>query len=141
MDADPVDPSPAEVVRAYCDAWMAGDVVAVVDFYHDDLTLHWPGRHRFAGTYSGQQASIEALLVLQGVTNRQPFEIVDVLASDGGAVAVVRERWSNDSGAAEPSSIEITRALHFTVLDAKLHTCRIFEFDQPLIDDWLAAGD
>jgi len=33
----------------------------------------------------------------------------------------------------------VTRALDFTVLDDKLHSCRIFEYNQPAIDDWLAT--
>ena len=132
---------PVSVVRRYCEAWMAGDTVTVVATYHDHLTLTWPGRHRLAGTHVGQQASIEALLNLQAATNREPVEIVDVMAGEHGVIAVVRERRGRVRDNGEPESIEVTRALDFTVRDAKLATCRIFELDQPAIDDWLGADD
>ncbi|MEO1057200.1 MAG: nuclear transport factor 2 family protein [Actinomycetota bacterium] len=125
------------VVRAYCDAWLAGDVMAVLAMYHDDLTLMWPGRHPLAGTYQGVSTAVEALLALDAATNRVPVEVIDVLGGAHGAVAIVRERWSRG----DHDSIEVQRALHYTVRDGRLHTCRVFEFDQPSIDDWLAAAE
>ncbi len=135
-DAGSVDP--VDVVRTYCDAWLAGDVMAVLALYHEDLTLHWPGRHPWAGTHRGRDASVAALLELGEATGRTPVEVVDVLGGDDGVVAVVRERWSRGDGATA-ETIDLLRALHYTVVDGRLHTCRVFEFDQPAIDDWLAA--
>ncbi len=126
----------ATVVRAYCDAWMAGDVMAVLALYHDDLTLMWPGRHRLAGTYEGMAAALDALLELDAATNRVPVEVVDVLDGEHGAAAIVRERWCRDG-----ASIEVLRALHYTVLEGRLRTCRVFECDQPAIDEWLSAAE
>ena len=135
--------SDAEVVRAYCNAWMAGDVMAVLTYYHDDLTLEWPGRHRFAGLHVGLQASADALLALQGATDRQPVEIIDVLEGSTTVAATVRERWTrtvdesgNESGA---EVLEHTRVLEFTVVDEQLRTCRVFESQQGAIDEWLGT--
>lgn len=125
-----------DVVRAYCDAWSRGDAMGVLSLYHDDLTLEWPGRHALAGVYSGQAAAVDALLELQAITNRSPVELVDVLVGEHSVMAVVRERWiaEDDDGSA---TIEVTRGLDYTVVEGKLHTCRVFEMDQPAIDDWI----
>ncbi len=123
------------VIRSYCDAWIAGDTMAVVAMYHDDLTLEWPGRHRLAGTHSGQQASIKALLDLQAITNRVPTKIVQVLGGPESVIAIVVERWTAPGDPSE--TLEHTRALEFTVQDNQLHTCRIFETAQREIDDWI----
>ncbi|MEM9134908.1 MAG: nuclear transport factor 2 family protein [Actinomycetota bacterium] len=139
-----LDVTALEVVSAYCDAWLAGDAMAVVALYHDDLTLTWPGRHHLAGVHRGREASIEALLALGALADREPVEIVDLLAGRAGAIAVVRERWTRPTADAEaaggPASIEITRALDYTVIDGRLATCRVFELDQPAIDDWLGEA-
>ncbi len=122
------------IVRSYCDAWLASDTMKILSLYHDDLTLYWAGRHHLAGTHNGQSASIDALLTLQALTNRRPIRVVDIFTGTDSVIALVVERWSRDT-----EVIELTRALDFTVADGKLRTCRIYESDQPAIDDWLAA--
>jgi len=123
-----------DVVQAYCDAWMAGDVATVASMYHEDLTLEWFGEHRLAGTHVGLQRSIEALLELQAATNRTPTEIVEILDGPSSVVAIVNERWTSANG---DHVFEHVRALEFTVHENKLHTCRIFETAQARIDEWL----
>lgn len=122
------------VVRQYCDAWVAGDAMAVLGFYHSDMTLEWPGRHRLAGVHRGLDASLEALLDLQAATNRVPHEIVGVVAVHETVLVVVVERWSSSDGA---RSIDLKRILEFTISDGKLRMCRIFESDQPAVDEWI----
>ncbi len=126
-----------QVVCNYGEAWAAGDATTVLSLYHQDLTLDWPGRHRLAGVHAGQAAAVEALLDLQAVTNRRPVEIVDVLAGEHSVIMVVRERWTTNPDDPDAASIEVSRALDFTVLDGRLRSCRIFEADQPSVDDWI----
>lgn len=123
------------VVEAYCEAWMAGDAMTVLSLYHDDLVLTWPGRHHLAGVHEGQASSIDALLALQALTNRVPIEIVDVLEGERSVMVIVVERWSDEVDPAR--TMNVTRALEYSVVDDKLRTCRIFEADQPAIDDWI----
>lgn len=127
-----------EVVKAYCDAWMAGDTTAVVALYHDNLVLEWPGRNRFAGIHVGRDASIGALLGLQAATNRLPVNVVDVMAGQNGIAVNVIERWSRVGADGEPEVLEHARVLHYTVEDEQLRTCRVYESAQRDIDDWLA---
>lgn len=126
-------------VEAYCGAWLAGDTMAVVSLYHPDLTLVWPGTHRFAGVHQGQAASLDALLGLQAATNRVPIEIRGVMTGKSAVMVVVLERWSasRDTG---DRQIEILRALEYTVEHGKLRRCRIYEADQSAVDDWLAQN-
>ncbi len=130
--------SDVDVVRRYCDAWLAGDTLAVLSLYHEDLTLVWPGRHPFAGTHVGSQAAIEALLAVQELTNRVPVEIVDVLEGSSRSAAVVVERWTRETDGV-PETLEHRRVLEYTVVDQKLHTCRVYESAQADVDEWLGG--
>ncbi len=123
----------ASIVRSYCDAWLGGDTIKILSLYHDDLTLYWSGRHHLAGTHIGQGESINALLALQALTNRKPLRVVDIFTGTDSVIALVVEQWSRDT-----ETIELTRALDFTVANGKLRTCRIYESNQPAIDDWLS---
>lgn len=127
----------AEIVRSYCDAWRRGDTTSVLALYHPDLTLDWPGRHRLAGAHDGQAASIDALLELQRITNRTPVDVLDTLVGEHSVVVLVRERWASDPHDPAAESIELLRALDFTVADGQLRTCRVLEADQPGVDDWI----
>jgi uncharacterized protein len=130
--------TPKQVVEAYCDAWMAGDTMAVLSLYHPDLTLIWPGRHHLAGVHEGLNASIEALLALQALTNRRPIEIVEVAEGRDAVVLLVVERWSHPDDAEKV--LETRRALEYTVAEDKLRTCRVYESEQGAIDDWINAS-
>lgn len=140
MTASNDDRDAVEVVQAYCDAWLAGDTMTVLSLYHDDLTLEWPGRHRFAGVHVGQKASIEALLGLQSETNRIPIEVVDVMAGSNTVAVSVVERWSRDGDDGEPKVLEHARILEYTVQDQQLRTCRVFESAPYDVEDWLASA-
>lgn len=124
-----------EIVRSYCDAWVRGDTPAIVGHYHEDLTLRWPGCHRLAGTHRGLDAALTALLELQTSTNRVPERIVDVASGDRSVVVIVDERWAD-----ERRSIELRRALEFTVADDQLHSCQIYETDQAAVDAWIGSA-
>ncbi len=125
-----------QIVERYCAAWIAGDTLAVVSLYHPDLELQWPGVHRLAGTHHGRDDSINALLALQAVTNRTPVDLVDVLIGSHSVMAVVDERWT-DPTPGETNTIVMRRHLDFTVLEGQLRTCRIYESDQAVVDDWI----
>ncbi len=127
--------SALSVIKAYCDAWIAGDVLTVIGLYHDDLALTWPGRNHLSGVHDGQTASVEALLKLQELTGRQPIEVVDILQGSHSVIAVIIERWTHPADASRTA--DLRRALEFTVVDDKLRTCRIYETDQHLVDEWI----
>jgi len=124
---------PETIVRAYTEAWLAGDVAAVVDLYHDDLVLHYGGAHSLTGDHVGKDAALTALLTVQARTERVPVAVLDVMASDEHATAWVRERWTVDG-----EDHELTRVLVYRVADGKLAECWLFDTDSALVDRALA---
>lgn len=50
---------------------------------------------------------------------------------------MVRERWTTGPDDPGATTIELLRALNFTVVDGQLHSCRILEADQSAVDDWI----
>jgi len=124
---------PETIVRAYTEAWLAGDVAAVVDLYHDDLVLHYGGGHSLTGDHVGKDAALTALLTVQARTERVPVAVLDVMASDEHATAWVRERWTVDG-----EDHELTRVLVYRVADGKLAECWLYDADSALVDRALA---
>jgi ketosteroid isomerase-like protein len=120
------------VVRNHCDAWLAGDVAALFDAYHDDVVLEWPGRHRLAGAHRGKDAALAALIALQAATDRTVLRVDDVTVGERSVVALVTERWTGDG-----VTLELDRALEYTVADGLILTCRIYESDQAAVDESL----
>ena len=124
---------PEAIVRAYTEAWLAGDVAAVVDLYHDDLVLHYGGAHSLTGDHVGKDAALTALLTVQARTERVPVAVLDVMASDEHATAWIRERWTVDG-----EDHELTRVLVYRVADGKLAECWLYDTDSALVDRALA---
>ncbi len=120
------------VVRDYCDAWLAGDVAALFDAYHDDVVLEWAGAHDLAGTHRGKDAALTALITLQAATDRKVVRVHDVTVGERSVVALVTEQWARDE-----VTLELDRALEYTVADGLILTCRIYESDQAAVDAWL----
>jgi len=50
-----------KIVRRYAEAWSQGDFKAIVDSYHDDMTLHYFGHNPMAGDHVGKAASLKTL--------------------------------------------------------------------------------
>jgi ketosteroid isomerase-like protein len=124
---------PESLVRAYTDAWLAGDLTTVVDLYHDDLVLHYGGSHSLTGDHVGKDAALTALLTVQARTDRVPVAVIDVMASTDHATAWVRECWTVDGEARE-----LTRVLVYRVADGKLAECWLYDTDTELVDRALA---
>jgi ketosteroid isomerase-like protein len=122
-----------EAVRRYCDAWLAGDVSAIVDCYAEHLTLHYFGRSPLAGEHVGKQAALAVLFQVQQRPKRKPLAIHDVLASDDHAIVMARERFER-----EGRVCELNRLLVYNVRDGKLVECWIYDADQRLVDEFLA---
>ena len=123
----------ATVVRAYTDAWLAGDLASVVELYHDDLVLHYGGAHSLSGDHVGKDAALTALLTVQARTDRVPLAVLDVMTGAEFATAWVRERWTIDG-----ADHELTRVLVYRVRDDRLAECWLYDNDSALVDRALA---
>jgi hypothetical protein len=119
------DPTIESVLRRYAEAWVAGDLAAVIDAYHDDFVLHYFGDSPLAGSHVGKDAALAALAEATARTDRQLLEVVDVLAGTNLGALVVVERLGDR---------EVRRVLLYRTEDDKLRECWLYDEDQPFVD-------
>jgi hypothetical protein len=87
----------ATLVRTLIDEFQRGDLAAVATHFAPDAIWELPGRGSLAGQYKGPEAIVGFLarsFELSGGTLR--LEVLDVLASDGGAAHVQRVSAEHD---------------------------------------------
>lgn len=118
------------VIMRYADAWVANDLRAIIDCYHDEVVFHYFGRSPLAGTHRGKPACLAVLKQVREKTNRQLVSVQDVLAGEHFGVIVAVERFERRG-----ASIEIERVLRFAVRDGKLAECWVYDEDQRLVDE------
>jgi uncharacterized protein len=118
-----------EVLRRYADAWQAGDLVQILDLYHDGFTLHYFGDSPLAGTHQGRDAATRVLAEATARSERVLVQVVDVLAGDRLGALVVVEQLGPADGARE-----VQRVLLYRVEAGKLRECWLFDEDQRFVD-------
>jgi len=118
-------------VSAYADAWVRGDLAAIVGAYHDDFTLHYFGHSPLAGEHRGKAAALAALQKVTQLTNRKLVAVHDVLTSDGHGVILAQERWERDG-----RTLDLNRVLVYHTRDGKLAECWIYDEDQRAVDEF-----
>jgi ketosteroid isomerase-like protein len=123
------------VLLSYADAWRRGDVVAITNLYHDDFTLHYPGTHALAGTHVGKATSLQILRTVNARTNRKLVSILDVMAGSHRGCLNVTEKWTRKG---ETALLE--RVFVYTVRDAKLEQCWLFDANQEIVAKYLAGS-
>ena len=123
-----------DIVRAYTDAWLAGDIGRVLDLYHPDLVLHYGGANPLSSDHRGKDAAVTALLTVQEATQRVPLAVLDIMESDLHAAAWVRERWIVDG-----APVELDRLLVYRTADGMLAECWLYDQDQTLVDRVLSG--
>ena len=120
-------------VSRYAAAWLAGDRQTMLACYHDDFTLHYFGRNPLAGVHRGKPAALAILAEVTRRTNRKLIGIVDIMAGPERGAILVRESFARDGKAAE-----VERLLVYSVRDALLHHCWVYDQDQALVDEFLS---
>lgn len=120
-----------DVLRRYADAWSAGDLVRILDLYHDDFTLHYFGSSPLAGTHDGKDAAVQVLGEATARSGRQLVRIVDVLEGAERGALVVVERLGGDS---DGGAREVQRILLYRVEDGRLRECWLYDEDQAFVD-------
>jgi hypothetical protein len=121
-------------VRRYVDAWLAGDVPAMMATYADGFVLHWFGVNPFARTYQGKAEAIPALMAFTERTRRRLVAVVDVTAGPSRAVVIVREAVT-----VEGVAHEIERVLVYRTEAGLLAECWVYDQDQRMIDAALSS--
>jgi ketosteroid isomerase-like protein len=134
--AIPMNPQPdstiSSILRRYTDAWVANDLRAIIDCYHDDIVFHYFGRSPLAGTHRGKSACLAILKQVRERTNRKLLSVRDVLVGEHFGVIVAVECFERNG-----ESVEIERLLRYTVRDEKVDECWVYDEDQRLVDEYL----
>ena len=121
--------SSRQAAERYCEAWSRGDLAAVLAFYDDDFTLHYFGASTYAGDHQGKDAAVQALAAVSAEARRELLGIDEILASEDGAVVVVRERLTRIA-----ESHDIRRLLRYRIADDRFTECWLYDESQALID-------
>ncbi len=121
------------VVKRYAEAWVANDLRAIIESYHDDVVFHYFGRSPLAGTHRGKTACLAILKQVREKTNRRLVSVRDVLAGEHFGLIIAVERFERLG-----ESVEIERMLRYSVRDDKLAECWIYDEDQRLVDEYWA---
>ncbi len=132
MSADKTQANRA-VAQRYATAWLAGDLSAIFDCYHDEFTLHYGGANPFSGDHVGKAAALKTLAAVSARTGRKLLSILDVAAGPERAVVIARESFTRGDMTAT-----LDRVLVYAIKDDRLHECWLFEFDQATVDRFLA---
>jgi uncharacterized protein len=119
--------------RAYADAWLAGDLAAIVDMYADDFVLHYFGQSPLAGDHVGKDAALTALAAATARTNRRLLDIEDVLEGRSLSAIVAREEVGTDERKI------VRRVLLYRTGSGKLTECWLYDEDQRAIDKLWSA--
>lgn len=123
-----------DVLRRYAERWQAGDIDALFATYADDAVFHYAGTTDIAGTKTGKDAVLTALIEASSRATRELLEIVDVLAGDRLGAIVSRERLTRDG-----ESHDLRRVFLYRVEADRIAECWLFDEDQALIDQLWAA--
>ena len=84
--------SDLDLMREAYGALVSGDIAGLFGLMNDDVAAHVPGRSQVAGEYAGQQAVLGYVATLgQLSAGTLRFELHQVVAGDGHAVALVRD--------------------------------------------------
>lgn len=121
------------VVKRYADAWVANDLRAIIESYHDEVVFHYFGRSPLAGTHRGKAACLAILKQVREKTNRGLVSVRDVLAGEHFGLVIAVERFERSG-----ESVELERVLRYSVRDGKLAECWIYDEDQRLVDEYWA---
>jgi uncharacterized protein len=114
--------------RMYADAWLAGDLAAIIDMYADDFVLHYFGESPLAGDHVGKDAALTALAAATARTNRRLLDIEDVLEGRVLSAIVAREEVGTDERKV------VRRVLLYRTDGGKLTECWLYDEDQRAID-------
>jgi hypothetical protein len=117
------------VIDRYADAVLANDIGTALDCYAEDIVLHWHGHHALAGSHSGKDAAVAALIAFAQRTERK---FLDFPARFYGPVrGGVISREALGIGDAR---VEVERVLIYTVRDGRFTECWVYDAEPDLID-------
>jgi uncharacterized protein len=120
--------TPGTIAR-YANAWLAGDRMAIVECYDENIVAHYGGTSAFAGDHQGRTRFVEILLDTSSRARRTLIG-VDQIHDDGDSGAL----FVTESIEIDGATTHINRALRFRVANDRIVECWLFDQDQHLLD-------
>lgn len=124
-----------DVVQRYAELWMRGEFETMLNYYDDDIKLHYFGHNELAGDHVGRGAALEAISEFGRRTNRQLVRIIETMAGQTKGAIIAEELIGLGD-----SRIRAVRLLVYAICGGKFSECWIFDQDQALIDRLLATS-
>jgi ketosteroid isomerase-like protein len=121
----------AELVRELWEALAAGDREPIFRLYAPDAVLHARGRGPISGDYRGVPAILDFMALAGELVDDLRSEVLDILASEGGAV--IRYRTRADRGA---NHLDMEYIADFHVVDGRIVEAALVPSDQQRHDDF-----
>lgn len=123
-------------MRKYSNAWKVGDIDTVREMYAEDLVVHISGRSPLAGVYRGKEAFFGYINKIMELTGGKVeiVEIKDILANEGRAVVLVRERLQRIG----KKTLEANRVVVYQFCTGKISEVWGYEDDQYAVDEFFS---
>ena len=122
-----------EALRKSEEAFANGDVEGAFAFYHDDFVVHIPGRHSFAGDYTGRDAFLELMGSMAERSSPTGSENLAYFADDEHGIVLVRGHYARGNRTFEEQIVFVMR-----FRDGKVSEMWPIPFDQAALDEWMA---
>ena len=122
----------ADLVRSAYDAFVKGDIPAVLEAFSPDIRWHISGRSGLAGEYHGHDAVLGFFgQLMERSAGSFRLELVDVLGSADHVVALTRETGDRNGRHLDVQGVHVWR-----VADGKAHEFRGITDDQYAEDEF-----
>ncbi len=126
----------ADIVRQLYDAIGQGHVEAFIAVLDPDVVWTVPGQHHLAGTFTGVPALLAHLAeVVQRTEGKIVIDVVEVIAGDRRAVAVVDVELTVDGGSVQDRQVHL-----FELGDGRITSVREYHGDEQAMQNLLRDG-
>jgi uncharacterized protein len=122
-----------EALRKSEEAFANGDVEEAFALYHDDFVAHIPGRHSFAGDYTGRDAYLSLMGQMGERSSPTGSENLALFADDEYGIVLVRGQYARGDRTFEEQIVFVLR-----FRDGKISEMWAIPFDQAALDEWMA---
>jgi len=119
------DHASAALVRALYAA--SGPPETVAHLFHEDAVWHLPGHQPLSGEHAGREAVLAAMRYFQGIQ----LEVLDVLANDDYAIALLHARGERKGRGYDQREFDV-----FRIRDGRIAEFWSFSEDQRLTDEY-----
>lgn len=121
-----------EIMTAYLDRVVSGDLEGAAESYTDDVVFHWAGRSPLSGDHEGKAAVLD-LFADYANRVRASIETHDLLYSEDHAVVLNRATLTRGD-----RSITTNRVVVYHFVGDKISEVWVLDEDQQSVDELLA---